>query len=135
MKAAGIHKSIYVTFYRWNVKNFGHGGLPKANALFGASFLMIILLAILTTVAQLLLNTGWFHVSPASGIMILLGATGALVLNYFVLLNSRFFKKVNIAFERISKHNPNTWSVMLMICVIVSCSFVLVVCEAGALLR
>src|SRR4051812_28989866 len=109
MKAAGIHKSIYVTFYRWNVKNFGHGGLPKANALFGASFLMIILLAILTTVAQLLLNTGWFYVSPASGIMILLGATGALVLNYFVLLNSRFFKKVNLAFERISKHNPNTW--------------------------
>ncbi|AYL98193.1 hypothetical protein [Mucilaginibacter celer] len=135
MKAAGIYKSIYVTFYRWNVKNFGHGGLPKANALFGASFLMIVLLAILTTVAQLLLNTGWFEVSPASGLMILLGATGALVLNYFVLLNSRYFKKVNLAFERISKHNPNTWSVMLMICVIVSCSFVLVVCEAGALLR
>lgn len=135
MKAAGIYKSIYVTFYRWNVKNFGHGGLPKANALFGASFLMIILLAILTTVAQLFLNTGWFRVSPVSGLMILLGATGALVLNYFVLLNSRFFKKINLAFERISKHNPNTWSVMLMICVIVSCSFILVVCEAGALLR
>ncbi|PWK72473.1 hypothetical protein LX99_04330 [Mucilaginibacter oryzae] len=135
MKAAVIYKSIYVTFYRWNVKNFGHGGLPKANALFGASFLMIILLAILTTVAQLFLNTGWFRVSPVSGLMILLGATGALLLNYFVLLNSRFFKKINLAFERISKHNPNTWSVMLMICVIVSCSFILVVCEAGALLR
>lgn len=135
MKAAGIYKSIYVTFYRWNVKNFGHGGLPKANALFGASFLMIILLAILTTVAQLLLNTGWFQISPTSLLMILFGATGALVLNYFVLLNSRFFKKVNLAFERISKHNPNTWCVMLMICVIVSCSFVVVVCEAGALLR
>ena len=135
MKAAETYKSIYVTFYRWNVKNFGHGGLPKANSLFGASFLMIVLLAVLTTAAQLFLNTGWFEVSPTSVLMILFGATGALVLNYFVLLNSRFFKKVNVAFERISKHNPNTWCVMLMICVIVTSGFLLFISEAGVFLR
>ena len=135
MKAAETYKSIYVTFYRWNVKNFGHGGLPKANALFGASFLMIILLAVLVSVVQLFLNSDWFELSPISGLMILLGATGAFVLNYFVLLNSRYFKKVNAAFARISKHNPNTWSIMLMVCVIVSCTMLLVVCEAGVFLR
>ncbi len=127
MKAAEISKSIYVTAYRWSYKNFGQGGLPKFNSLFGVSFLMIILLTNLLMVAQLCLNARWFNVNATSGIYMMLGAAGALLLNYFILLNNGRFKKLNVAIEKMSKNNQNTWSVMLMVCVMVSCVFLLVI--------
>ena len=62
---------------------------------------------------------------------ILLGAVGALLLNYFVLLNNKRFNKLNIAFEKISKHHQKVWSVMILACVIASCGFLMVIAQVA----
>jgi len=126
MNAAGI-KSIYVTAYRWNAKNFGQGGLPKFNSLFGVSFLLILLLTNVLVFTQLCLNQKWFNLNGTSATIMLLAATGFLVLNYFILLNNGRFKKWNIAFEKLSKNNQKVWSIMLMAYAVISCIFFLFV--------
>jgi hypothetical protein len=118
---------MYVSFYRWTFKNFGQGSLPRFNSLFGLSFLMIILLTNLMLLAQLCLRSGWFNVNVTSGTFILLGAVGALLLNYFVLLNNKRLRKLNVAFEKMSRRHQNMWSVMVLASVIVSCGFLLFV--------
>ncbi|GAA3978762.1 hypothetical protein GCM10022210_32250 [Mucilaginibacter dorajii] len=120
-------KSIYVTAYRWSAKNFGQGGLPKFNSLFGVSFLLILFLTNMMVFVELCLNQKWFNINEVSASIILLGATGALLLNYFILLNNGRFKKWNIAFEKLSKNNQKTWSFVLMAYAVVSCVFFLFV--------
>jgi hypothetical protein len=127
MNTSSFYKSMYVSFYRWSFKNFGQGNLPRFNSLFGVNFLMIILLTNLMLIAELCLKSGWFKVNPTSGMVILLAAVGALLLNYFVLLNNKRFNKLNIAFEKLGKKNENIWSVMVLTTVIVSCGFLLFV--------
>jgi hypothetical protein len=127
MNASGISKSIYVTAYRWSAKNFGQGGLPKFNSLFGVSFLMILLLTNLLVLTQLCLNQKWFNMNDTTAIVMLLATTGALLLNYFIFLNNGRFKRWNIAFEKLSKNNQKAWSVMLMVYAVVSCVFFLFV--------
>jgi hypothetical protein len=124
MNTAGI-KSIYVTAYRWNAKNFGQGGLPKFNSLFGVSFLLILVLTNLLVFTQLCLNQKWFNVNEVTATVMLLATTGVLLFNYFVFLNNGRFKKWNIAFEKLSKNNQNVWSFMLMAYTVVSCIFFL----------
>lgn len=125
MNTARFYKSMYVSFYRWSFKNFGQVSLPRFNSLFGVNFLMVILLTNLMLVAELCLKSGWFNVSAASGTFILLGAVGALLLNYFVLLNNKRLRKLNTAFEKMSKNHENVWSVMVLTSVIASCGFLL----------
>jgi hypothetical protein len=120
-------KSIYVTAYRWSAKNFGQGGLPKFNSLFGVSFLLILFLTNMMVFVQLCLNQKWFNINEVSATIILLGTTGALLLNYFILLNNGRFKKWNIAFEKLSKNNQKAWSFLLMGYAVVSCVFFLCV--------
>ncbi|WP_183568711.1 hypothetical protein [Mucilaginibacter sp. SP1R1] len=127
MNTARFYKSMYVSFYRWSFKNFGQGSLPRFNSLFGVSFLMIILITNLMLIAELCLNSRWFNVNAMSGTYILLGAVGALLLNYFILLNNKRFTKLNMAFEKMSKHHQNIWSVMVLTSVVASCGFLLVV--------
>jgi hypothetical protein len=127
MNTTRFYQSVYVNVYRWSFKNFGQGSLPQIKSLFSVSFLMIILLTNLMLVAQLFLRAPWFNVNPVSGIYILLGAAGALLLNYFVLLNNNKFKKLNMAFEKLGKHHQNIWSVMVLVCVVASCSLLLLV--------
>jgi hypothetical protein len=131
MNTARFYKSMYVNFYRWSFKNFGQHNLPRFNSLFGVSFLMIILLTNLMLIAQLCLKSGWFNVNVTSGTFILLGAVGALLLNYFILLNNRRFSRLNAAFEKMSKHHENIWSIMVLTCVIASCGFLLFVATFG----
>jgi hypothetical protein len=126
MNAAGI-KSIYVTAYRWSAKNFGQGGLPKFNSLFGVSFLFVLMLTNLLVVTQLCLNQKWFNINEVTGTLMVLGATGVMLLNYFILLNNGRFKKWNLAFEKMSKNNQKVWSVGLMAYAVVSCIFFLFV--------
>jgi hypothetical protein len=125
MNTARFYKSMYVSFYRWSFKNFGQGSLPRFNSLFGVNFLMVILLTNLMLVAELCLKSGWFNISATSGTVILLGAVGALLLNYFVLLNNKRLRKLNAAFEKMSKNHENAWSVMVLTSVIASCGFLL----------
>jgi hypothetical protein len=126
MNTAGI-KSIYVTAYRWNTRNFGQGGLPKFNSLFGVSFLMILALTNLLVFTQLCLNQKWFNINEVTATIMLLATAGILLFNYFVFLNNGRFKKWNIAFEKLSKNNQKVWSFMLMAYAVVSCIFFLFV--------
>jgi hypothetical protein len=125
MNTTRFYKSMYVSFYRWSFKNFGQGSLPRFNSLFGVNFLMIILLTNLMLFAELYLKSGWFNINGISGTFILLGSAGALLLNYFVLLNNKWFSKLNTAFEKMSKNHQNVWSVMVLASVIASCGFLL----------
>ncbi|MGF7040523.1 hypothetical protein [Mucilaginibacter lappiensis] len=125
MNTARFYKSMYVSFYRWNFKNFGLVSLPRFNSLFGVSFLMIVLLTNLMLIAQLYLRSGWFNLNAISGTVILFGAVGALLLNYFILLNNKRLKKLNVAFEKMSRRHQNAWSIMVLASVIVSCGFLL----------
>ena len=125
MNTARFYKSAYVSFYRWSFKNFGQVSLPRFNSLFGVSFLMIILLTNLMLMVQLCLRSGWFSVSETMGTAILLGAVGALLLNHFILLNNKRLKKLNVAFEKMSRRHQNVWSVMVLASVIVSCGLLL----------
>ncbi|QEC77379.1 hypothetical protein [Mucilaginibacter ginsenosidivorax] len=126
MNTAAI-KSMYVTAYRWNARNFGQGGLPKFNSLFGVSFLLILLLTNLLMFTQLCLHQKWFNINQVTATVMLLAASGALLLNYFILLNNGRFKKWNIAFEKLSKNHQKIWSIMLMAYAVVSCIFFLFV--------
>jgi len=131
MNTARFYKSMYVTFYRWSFKNFGQNSLPRFNSLFGVSFLMIVLLTNLMLVAQLYLKSGWFNVDITSGTFILLGAVGALLLNYFILLNNKRFKRLNTTFEKMSRRHEKVWSIMVLACVIASCGFLVFVTTVG----
>jgi lysylphosphatidylglycerol synthetase-like protein (DUF2156 family) len=125
MNTTRFYQSVYVNFYRWSFKNFGQASMPKFNSLFGVNFLMIILITNLMLLAEFILKSGWFNISPISGTFIQLGVVAALLLNYFTLLNNKRFSKLNIAFEKLSKHHQKTWSVMVLGWVIASCVFML----------
>jgi hypothetical protein len=125
MNTTRFYQSVYVNFYRWSFKNFGQAGLPKFNSLFGVNFLMIILSTNLMLLIEFFLKSGWFNVSPISGTYIQLGVVAALLLNYFILLNNKRFSKLNVAFEKLSKHHQKIWSVMVLGWVIASCGFLL----------
>ncbi|MGN8067988.1 hypothetical protein [Mucilaginibacter sp. SG564] len=131
MNTTKFYKSMYVSFYRWSFKNFGQGSLPRFNSLFGLNFLLIVLLTTLLLIAQICLKSSWFNVNPMAGTYIMLGAVGALLLNYFVLLNNKRFNKLNIAFEKISKHHQKMWSVMILACVIASCGFLMIIAQVA----
>jgi len=92
---------------------------------------MIVLLTNLMLVAQLYLKSGWFNVDITSGTFILLGAVGALLLNYFILLNNKRFKRLNTTFEKMSRRHEKVWSIMVLACVIASCGFLVFVTTVG----
>ena len=121
-----LSKSIYVTVYRWSFKNFGLGDLPRFKSLFNVSFLMIILLTTAMLLAQVVLRSQMFAANAyAEGTVMMMGALFFLLTSYLILLNNRWLKKLNYRMAVLSKHNPNTWSVVVLVNVIVICSFVL----------
>ncbi|WPU94277.1 hypothetical protein SNE25_01910 [Mucilaginibacter sabulilitoris] len=125
MNTARFYKSVYVSFYRWSFKNFGQVSLPRFNSLFGVSFLMIILLTNLMLMVQLCLRSGWFNFNITTGTFILFGAVGALLLNYFILLNNKRLRTLNLAFEKMSRRHQSVWSVIVLASVVFSCGLFL----------
>lgn len=119
------YQSIYVTSYRWIFRNFGQGKLPQFKSLFNVSFLLIIGLTTAMLVAQFVLRSGWITTGIGVNTIILFGAVFFLLANYLVLLNNKWLKKVNNNLAHISKHNMNAISVIVLINVIIICSFVL----------
>ena len=119
------YQSIYVASYRWIFRNFGQGKLPQFKSLFNVSFLLIIALTAAMLLAQFVLRSGWIAAGAGIDTIILFGATFFLLLNYLVLLNNRWLKKLNYNLAHISKHNMNTMSVIVLINVIIICSFML----------
>jgi hypothetical protein len=122
-----ISKSIYVTVYRWSFKNFGQGELPRFKSLFNVSFLLIILLTNAMILTQLVLKSQLFIINVFTGTIILLGAVFFLLLNHLVFLNNRWLKKLNYRLANLSRHNLNTWSVFVLINVIIICCFLIVI--------
>jgi hypothetical protein len=122
-----ISKSIYVTVYRWSFKNFGQGELPRFKSLFNVSFLLIILLTNAMILTQLVLKSQLFTINVFTGTVILLGAVFFLLLNHLVFLNNRWLKQLNYRLANLSRHNLNTWSVFVLINVIIICCFLIVI--------
>ena len=121
------YQSIYVTTYRWIFRNFGQGKLPQFKSLFNVSFLLIILLTTALLTAQFMLQSQSYAAGAGTATAIMLGAVFFLLLNHLVLLNNRWLKKLNYKLANLSRHNLNTWSVVVMINVIIICGFMLII--------
>ena len=119
------YQSIYVTSYRWMFRNFGQGKLPQFKSLFNVSFLLIIVLTTALLLAQFMLRSQRFTAGAGMDTAILLGAVGFLLFNYLILLNNRWLKSLNYKLATLSRHNPNKWSVVVLVNVIIICGFVL----------
>lgn len=119
------YQSIYVSTYRWIFRNFGQGKLPQFKSLFNVSFLLIIALTTAMLLGQLILRSQWIAAGPGIDMVILIGAVFFMVFNYMVLLNNRWLTKLNAGLAHISRHNMNRISVIVLINVIIICSFML----------
>ncbi|HVS94794.1 MAG TPA: hypothetical protein VHB54_21920 [Mucilaginibacter sp.] len=119
------YQSIYVTFYRWIFKNFGQGKLPIFKSLFNVSFLLIILLTTVLLLTQLMLKTGMLTVNIYTITAIMLGALFFVFLNHLIFLNNKWLKNLNMQMARLSRHNLNAWSVVILVNVIVVCAFLI----------
>lgn len=119
------YQSIYVTFYRWMYKNFGQGKLPQFKSLFNVSFLLIVLLTMALLTTQLLLRSGLIRVNAYTDMSVIAGVLFFIFLNHLILLNNRWLKKINLKMARLSRHNPDTWAVVVLIQVIIICGFLL----------
>lgn len=115
------YQSIYVAFYRWNFKNFGLGRLPQFRSLFNISFLLIVALTNVMLITELLVKAQLISLISYAGPVILTGAVIFMLINYLILLNNKLFTRLNQRLARISSHNLNTWSVVLLADVIITC--------------
>ena len=121
-----LSKSIYVTAYRWSFKNFGLGELPRFKSLFNVSFLLVILLTAVTLSEQVMLRSALFATNGYMvGTVMLMGTVFFLLLSHLVFLNNRWLKKVNYRLATLSRRNLNTWSVVVLVNVIIICGFLL----------
>ncbi|QHS54759.1 hypothetical protein GWR56_04070 [Mucilaginibacter sp. 14171R-50] len=115
------YQSIYVKFCRWSFKNFGQGALPQFKSLFNVSFLLVVVLTNAMLFTKLLVKAQWLTLNMSSYVAILFGAVAFLLLNHFILLNNRMFKKLNARLATISAHNKNLFSVVLLVNVLCAC--------------
>jgi len=121
-----LSKSIYVTVYRWSFKNFGQGELPRFKSLFNVSFLLVVLLTNAMLLAQVILKSQLFIANGYSvGVLMLLGTAFMLLISHLVFLNNRWLKSLNYRLAILSRRNLNTWSVVVLVNVIIVCGFVL----------
>src|SRR6478736_6253271 len=104
------YQSIYVAFYRWSFKNFGQGSLPQFKSLFNVSFLLVVVLTNAMLFTKLMVNTNLLTINMSAYVAILFGAVGFLIINHFILLNNRVFKRLNMRLATIGAHNKNLFS-------------------------
>lgn len=119
------YQSIYVTSYRWIFRNFGQGKLPQFKSLFNVSFLLIITLTCGLLVMQWMLRSQQFVANDFTDISILLATAFFLFMNYLILLNNRWLKKINQRMAILNRHNLNTWSILILVNVIVVCALLI----------
>jgi len=119
------YQSIYVPSYRWIFRNFGQGKLPQFKSLFNVSFLLIIALTTAMLLGQLILRSQWIAAGPGIDLVILFGAAFFMLFNYMVLLNNRWLTRLNTSLAHINRHNMNRISVIVLLNVIIICSFML----------
>jgi len=119
------YQSIYVKFYRWSYLNFGQGRLPKFKSLFNISFLMTVLLTLGMLSTELIIKFHLITLSYYFALTVLFGETILMVLNYYILLNNRWFERLNDRLFKIGRHNQNKWAMMLMVNIIITCGIFL----------
>ncbi len=119
------YQSIYVVSHRWMFKNFGQGKLPQFKSMFNVSFLLIILLTTALLIMQFLLKSGLLAVNAYSATAIMLGTVFFVFLNHLIFLNNRWFKSINARMALLSRHNLNTWLIVVLVNVIIICGFLL----------
>ena len=119
------YQSIYVASHRWMFKNFGQGKLPQFKSLFNVSFLLIILLTTALLLAQFMLKSQGVAAGAGTYTAISVGAVFFLLLNHLVFLNNRLLKSLNYKLASLSRRNLNTWSVVVLVNVIIICGFML----------
>jgi hypothetical protein len=120
------YQSIYVPVHRWSFKNFGQGRLPQFKSLFNVSFLLIIILTNAALLTQLLIKSKILAVNEFSATAILLVAIVFMLFNHLILLNNKWLKALNDKMAQLSRRNLNTYSIILLINVIITCGFLLV---------
>jgi hypothetical protein len=106
-------------------KNFGQGKLPQFKSMFNVSFLLIILLTTALLIMKFLLQSGLMAVNAYSATAIMLGTVFFVFLNHLIFLNNRWFKSINARMALLSRHNLNTWLIVVLVNVIIICGFLL----------
>lgn len=119
------YQSIYVASYRWIFRNFGQGKSLHFKSLFNVSFLLIVALTTAMLLGQLILRSQWIAAGPVMDLVILFGAAFFMLFNYMVLLNNRWLTRLNIRLAHVGGHNLNRISVIVLVNVIIICSFML----------
>ena len=119
------YQSIYVASYRWIFRHFGKGKSPQFKSLFNVRFLLIVALTKAMLLGQIILRSHWIAAGPVIDLSILFGAAFFMLFNYMVLLNNRWLTRLNIKLAHISGHNLNKISVIVLVNVIIICSFML----------
>jgi len=121
-----VSQFLYVTFCKWSFVNFGPGKLPEFKSIFNVSFLLIILLTNALLFTEILVKSRTTALNSSFATLIVFGAVFFMLLNHFILLNNRWFKKLNYKLAYVSKRNINLWSVLLLVNVIITCGFFIV---------
>ncbi len=117
------YQTVYVPLHRWVYKNFGQGDLPRFKSLFNVSFLLIVLLTNFLLVVQFIVRSRLFAVNAGMFMAFIVGAVFFMLMNYLVLLNNRWLKRLNERMTVLSRHNPNTWALLVLVNVIMICGF------------
>ena len=119
------YQSVYVVSHRWIFKNFGQGKLPRFKSMFNVSFLLIVVLTAALLLTQVALRSGLFVIDVYGGTAIMLGAVFFIFLNHLIFLNNRWLSKFNSRMVILSRHNINSLSLVVLIHVILVCSFLI----------
>jgi hypothetical protein len=117
------YQSIYVSFYRWNFKNFGQGNsIPQFKSMFNVSFLLVVLLTNAMLLTKLMIKGHLVTLGMGVCVAIVVGAVLFLVANHFILLNNKWFRKVNVQMAHVStRRNVNICSIALLFNVFIAC--------------
>lgn len=117
------YQSIYVSFYRWNFTNFGQGkSLPEFKSMFNVSFLLVVALTNAMLLTKLLIKTQMITLGMGACVAIVAGAVFFLLVNHLILLNNKWFKKLNLQMALVStRRNVNICSAALLGNVFMAC--------------
>ncbi|AMR30981.1 hypothetical protein A0256_05850 [Mucilaginibacter sp. PAMC 26640] len=117
------YQSIYVSFYRWNFKNFGQGrSLPEFKSIFNVSFLLVVLLTNAMLFTKLMIKGQFINIGMGTCLAIVVGAVFFLLINHLILLNNKWFSKVNLHMAHITtRRNMNLCSAALLLNVFIAC--------------
>lgn len=123
------YQSIYVSFYRWNFKNFGQGkSLPEFKSMFNVSFLLVILLTNAMLLTKLLIKGRMINVGMGACLAIVAGAVFFLLVNHLILLNNKWFSKVNVQMAHVTtRRTINICSIALLFNVFIACGLSVII--------